>query len=211
MNIKNSVRQSDQRPTRGGRDTWRRLREGGRGRKREVTTNFCETDELRLILIKDKHPIQLNATLFRGQLRGTTVPKDSSASFCSFRFVFLPLLLVFPVSFLFSSFLSTPSLIFRGICPRLFCAISNYPTKRRKLYKRTERRESRRYNGERSSRVEVAVARSVEKFQRKCTSKEMQLGLDFGRNNLRKVTSACSNDSCFFIASCSSFDLKLYT
>lgn len=169
--------------------------------------NFRGTDELRLILIKGKHPVQLDATLFRGQLRGTTVPKDSSASFCSFRFVFLPPLLVFPVSFLFSSFFCAPSLIFRGIRPRLFCAISNYPTKRRKLYKRTERRESRRYNGERSSERGGCRCTSVDKFQRERTSKEMEPGLDFGRNNLRKVTSACSNDSCFFIASSSSLGL----
>lgn len=141
--------------------------EGGKPSVRQGKSNgefSWNTGKLRLILIKDKHPVQLDATLFRGQLRETTVPKDSSASFYSFRFVlFLRLLLVFSrfVFLLFPPLPGTPSLIFRGIRPRLFYA--NYPmkprTRRRKLETNRARRESRQQNGERFSRDETAVER----------------------------------------------------
>lgn len=142
--------------------------EGGKPSVRQGKSNgefSRNTGKLRLILIKDKHPVQLDATLFRGQLRETTVPKDSSASFYSFRFVFFFRLLLVFFSFRFPSFFlplpGTPSLIFRGIRPRLFYA--NYPmkprTRRRKLETNRARRESRQQNGERFSRDETAVER----------------------------------------------------
>lgn len=148
--------------------------------------NFRGTNELRLILIKDKHPVQLDddATLFRGQLRGTTAPKDSSVSFCSFGFVFLPPLLVFPVFFLFSSFLSlwyfvvdfprhSPSALLRHILQ-----LSDETSDETSKTIQTNRAKRKSAIGRRKVLERRGCCYTiVDKFQRKCTSKEMEPGL----------------------------------